>query len=192
LLEIARRYSGSVIAEKGVNMVSRIAWGITGAGHYLKEVADLLQPIQDVDLFLSPAAEETIKRYRLGTMLSDANKRVFHDHAASAPEVSKLYLGYYRLAVVAPATSNSVAKFVYGISDSLVTNLFAHAGKARIPILVLPTDVAPELSSAAPGGTVTVYPRQIDQENVRRLEAFEGVNVVKDIVSLRQCLNTYL
>ncbi len=93
---------------------------------------------------------------------------------------------------MAPATSNSVAKFVCGISDSLVSNLFAHAGKARIPILVLPTDVAPELSSAAPGGTVQVYPRQIDQENIKRLEAFDGVTVVKDLKSLGLCLNTYL
>ncbi len=173
-------------------MVSRIAWGIAGAGHFLKEVVDLLQPMRDVDLFLSRAAEEVIKMYRLETTLAGGSQRVIYDRAASAPEVNKLYVGYYRLAVVAPATSNSVAKFVYGISDSLVSNLFAHAGKARIPILVLPTDVAPEMSSAAPGGRVHVYPRQVDQENVRRLEAFEGVNVVKDLEGLQLCLNTYL
>ena len=179
-------------AEKRLNVSSRIAWGVSGAGHFLGEVADLLQEIQDVDLFLSKAAEEVIKSYHLQTMLSGKVHKVFYDHAASAPEVNKLYLGYYRLAVVAPATSNSVAKFAYGISDNLVTNLFAHAGKARIPILVLPTDVAPELSSPAPGGRVQVYPRQIDQENVKRLEAFDGVSVVKDLKSLKLCLNTYL
>lgn len=173
-------------------MTSRIAWGISGAGHFLKEVADLLQPMQDVDLFLSKAADDVIKMYRLETLFSQASHRIIHDRAASAPEVNKLYLGYYRLVVVAPATSNSVAKFVYGISDSLISNLFAHAGKARVPTLVLPTDVAPALSSASPGGTVQVYPRQIDQENVRRLDSFDGVHVVKDLDSLKLCLNTYL
>lgn len=172
-------------------MGSKIAWGITGAGHFLPEVADLLQAIRDVDLFASQAAEEVVKRYRLGNVISDSFQKVFYDRYASAPEVTKLYLGYYRLVIIAPATSNSVAKFVYGISDSLISNLFAHAGKARIPILVLPTDVAPELSSAAPEGTVRVYPRRIDQENVRRLEAFEGVTVAKDLEGLKLCLNTY-
>ncbi len=60
-------------------MASRIAWGIAGAGHFLKEVADLVQPIRDVDLFLSRAAEEVIKMYRLETMISGGSRRVFCD-----------------------------------------------------------------------------------------------------------------
>lgn len=179
-------------SRKRLNVASRIAWGITGAGHFLPEIAGLLHPIRDVDLFVSRAADEVIKQYRLGSMLLGEFQKVHHERSASAPEVTKLYLGYYRLVVIAPATSNSVAKFVCGISDSLVSNLFAHAGKAQIPILVLPTDVAPELSSAAPGGMVNVSPRAIDRENIRRLEAFESVSVVKDLESLKLCLNTYL
>jgi flavoprotein len=175
-----------------VNVRPRIAWGITGAGHFLTEVAELLRAMQDVDLFLSQAGEEVIKNYRLEGMLASASATVYYDRAASAPAVNKLHLGYYRLAVVAPATSNSVAKFVCGISDNLISNLFAQAGKARIPILVLPTDVAPELTSTAPAGKVTVYPRPIDQENVRRLEAFPGVSVVKNADDLKLCLSTYL
>lgn len=173
-------------------MASRIAWGVAGAGHFLPEVSHLLEEIQDLDLFISRAAEEVIKSYRLQSILASDVHRVFYDRVASAPEVNKLYLGYYRAVVIAPATSNSVAKFVYGISDSLLSNLFAHAGKARVPILVVPTDVAPEMASEAPGGTVQVYPRRIDRENIDRLEDFEGVTILKDIKSLQQCLNTYL
>jgi dihydromethanopterin reductase (acceptor) len=187
--EIAQGYSCSL---KRINVASKIAWGVAGAGHFLPEVAQLLETIADVDLFVSRAAEEVIKSYRLQSILSGGIHRVLYDRVASAPEVNKLYLGRYRLAVIAPATSNSVAKFVCGISDSLLSNLFAHAGKARIPILVLPTDIAPEMSSEAPGGVVQVYPRTIDLENIRRLEAFEGVTVLKDIESLQRCLNTYL
>jgi len=173
-------------------VASRIAWGVAGAGHFLPEVSHLLEEIQDLDLFISRAAEEVIKSYRLQSILASDVHRVFYDRVASAPEVNKLYLGYYRAVVIAPATSNSVAKFVYGISDSLLSNLFAHAGKARVPILVVPTDVAPEMASEAPGGTVQVYPRRIDRENIDRLEDFEGVTILKDIKSLQQCLNTYL
>ncbi len=125
-------------------------------------------------------------------MLPYESQRAFYERTASSPAVNKLYTGYYRLAVVAPATSNSVAKFVCGISDGLVSSLFAHAGKARVPVVVLPSDVAPELDSEAPGGMVRVYPRQVDMENIRRLEAFGGVSVVKSVQELKLCLNTYL
>ena len=180
------------LAEKGIKLAARIAWGITGAGHFLKEVAQLLAPIPDVDLFVSRSGEEVVKMYGLEGVFLGASRKIFYDRAASAPAITKLYLGYYRLAVVAPATSNSVAKFVNGISDGLVSNLFAYAGKAKVPILVLPTDVAPAVSSAAPGRMIQVYPRLVDLENVKRLEAFAGVSVVKDVESLKLCLNTYL
>jgi flavoprotein len=173
-------------------VAARIAWGITGAGHFLPEVVELLQSMQEVDLFLSRAGEEVIRSYGLESMLSGRGHRVFYDKAASAPAIGKLYRGYYCVVVVAPATSNSVAKFVCGIADSLVTNLFAQAGKARVPSLVLPTDIAPELISRAPGGNVQVCPREIDRENIRRLEAFANVKVVKNVSDLAVCLNTYL
>lgn len=170
---------------------SRIAWGLTGAGHFLPEITELVDTIDEVDLFVSRAANEVLKKYHLEKVLS-CGERVFYDRTASSSVVNKLYLGYYRLVVVAPATSNSVAKFVHGISDSLVTNLFAHAGKARVPVIVLPSDVTSELDSRAPGGMVHVYPRQIDLENTNSLESFAGTTVVKNSQELEECLNTYL
>jgi flavoprotein len=95
--------------------------------------------------------------------------------------------------VIAPATSNSVAKFVCGLSDSLISNLFAHAGKNRVPIVVLPTDIAPEMDTIAPKKkTIKVYPRPIDLENTARLREFPGVTVADDFETLRKCLTTYL
>jgi flavoprotein len=95
--------------------------------------------------------------------------------------------------VIAPATSNSVAKFVCGISDSQVSNLFAHANKCRVPIVVLPTDIAPEMDTVTPDGKVIkVYPRAIDLANTARLREFSGVTVVHSIEELQTCLITYL
>ena len=170
---------------------SRIAWGLTGAGHFLPEIAELVQKIENVDLFVSRAAHEVLKMYRLEKILS-GEKRVFFERNASASAVNRLYHEKYQLIVIAPATSNSVAKFVYGFSDTLVTNLFAQAGKAKMPIVVLPTDVAPEMISRAPKGMVHVYPRQIDLENTDRLASFAGVTVAKNMWELEECLNTYL
>lgn len=169
----------------------RIAWGLTGAGHFLPEVTELLKQTDKVDLFVSRAAHEVLKMYRLEELLS-CGKRVFFEKKASSPAASKVFAGNYRLVVIAPATSNSVAKFVCGISDTLVTNLFAQAGKAQVPLLVLPTDVASKMISRAPGGMVSVYPRQIDLENTDRLKSFAGITVVKNMWELEKCLNTFL
>ena len=169
-----------------------IAWGITGAGHFLPECVALISKLGDVDVFLSRAAEEVLRMYRLEDDLHQAAGAIVRDTRASAPIVGRFAQSRYRVLVIAPATSNSVAQFVRGISGSLITNLFAHAGKNRVPIIVLPTDVAPEMDSVAPGGkAIKVYPRAIDLENTARLREFPGVTVVENIKGLRKCLNTY-
>jgi len=118
---------------------------------------------------------------------------VIRDTMPSAPVVGRFARGVYSVLIIAPATSNSVAKFVYGISDSLITNIFARTGKSQVPIVVLPTDLAPEMDSRGPkGNVVKVYPRPVDLENVAKLRQFSGVTVVKDVEELRACLNTYL
>jgi len=122
----------------------RIAWGITGAGHALDECIKTLLKYENVDVFLSRAAEEVVGVYGLDVFLNTPRLRVYRENRASSPLVGRLFAGMYRLLVVAPATSNSIAKFIHGISDTLVTNLLAQAGKARVPIVVFPTDLAPE------------------------------------------------
>jgi flavoprotein len=86
---------------------------------------------------------------------------------------------------MAPATSNTVAKCVAGISDTLATNVFAQAGKCRIPSIVFACDTAPELETMAPGGMVKVFPRRIDLDNVERLKGFEYTEVVESMAALR-------
>src|SRR5262249_39318463 len=81
------------------------------------------------------------------------------------------YYGVYHTLVLAPATSNTVAKCVFGISDTLATNVFAQAGKCRVPAIVFACDTAPELETEAPKGIVKVFPRRIDLENTERLKS---------------------
>jgi len=171
--------------------VGRIAWGITGAGHFLSECGDVLAELAEVDLFLSRAAEEVVRMYGLQQCLERSARYVYREsHArASAPQIARFFRGDYERLVVAPATGNSVAKFLYGIADSLISNLFAQAGKAKVPIIILPTDVAPDINSPAPkGGWVKVYPRPVDLENGVRLRAFPGVTVVRSVAELRAAL----
>ena len=169
-----------------------IAWGITGAGHFLGECVELISELGEVDVFLSRAAEEVLPMYHLLTDLRQAARVMMRDTLDSAPVVARFARPRYRVLVIAPATSNSVAKFVCGISDSLITNLFAQAGKNRVPIIVLPTDIAPEMDTVTPTGkTIKVYPRSIDLENTARLRDKPDVTVAKSIERLRQCLITF-
>ena len=163
----------------------RLAWAITGSGHYIEECLDFLLTLDDVDLYLSQAAEEVIKMY--GYNLNDIREKmpVYRDKTASSPPVGHFYKGYYHTFVMAPATSNTVAKCVLGIADSLVTNLYSQAGKCRVPSIVYPCDIAPEMETTAPGDKkVMVYPRKIDLEGTSKLSTFEYTTVVESVDDL--------
>ena len=75
----------------------RLAWAITGSGHYIKECLDFLLTLNHVDLYLSQAGEEVLKMY--GVDLADirAVMPVYRDKAASSPPVGHFYKGYYHL-----------------------------------------------------------------------------------------------
>ena len=132
----------------------------------------MIHGLDEVDLFVSKAAAEVVRMYKQELTLPKS-ARIFRDTTASAPPVGHFYYGVYHTLVVAPATSNTVAKCVYGISDNLATNVFAQAGKCRVPSIVFACDTAPELETEAPKGMVKVFPRRIDLENTERLKAFE-------------------
>jgi flavoprotein len=158
---------------------ARLAWALTGSGHYLSDCLDLLQTRDDVDLFLTRAAAEVLPMYGFDLRALRERMTCYRDTTASASPVGLFYRGWYERLVIAPATSNTVAKMVWGIADTLVTNIYAQAGKCRIPCIVFACDTEPVMETEAPGGQVMVYPRRIDLENVERLRTFEYTTVVE-------------
>jgi dihydromethanopterin reductase (acceptor) len=165
----------------------RWGWALTGSGHFFKECLAMIGQLEDVDLFVSRAAAEVVRMYKQNLDLP-RSARIFRDTTASSPPVGNFYYGVYHTLVLAPATSNTVAKCVYGISDNLATNVFAQAGKCRIPAIVFACDTAPELETEAPKGIVMVYPRRIDLENTDRLKSFDETDVVESLTQLEQAL----
>ena len=161
----------------------RWGWALTGSGHFFKECLAIVRELEDVDLFVSRAAAEVIRMYRQDFDLPKS-MRIYRDTTASAAPVGAFYYGTYHTLVLAPATSNTVAKCVYGISDTLATNVFAQAGKCRVFSIVFACDTAPELETEAPKGMVKVYPRQIDLDNTARLKSFKDVVVVETLAEL--------
>lgn len=166
----------------------RLAWALTGSGHFLKESLEIARTLPRVDLFLTRAAEEVLQMYGIPVESLREHFRVLRDNTASAVPVGLLYQGHYHTLVVAPATSGTVAKCVAGISDTLATNMFAQAGKCRIPSIVFACDTEPVVTTEAPGEWVTLYPRRIDLDNAERLRSFEFTTVVTGVEQLKASL----
>jgi len=105
----------------------RLAWAITGSGHYIEECLDFLLTLEDVDVYISQAGVEVLQMYSISLDDVRAKHSVYRDKTASSPPVGLFYKGYYHTFVMAPATSNTIAKCVLGIADNLVTNLYSPA-----------------------------------------------------------------
>ena len=165
----------------------RWGWTLTGSGHFFTECLEMIRSLDHVDLFVSKAAAEVVRMYKHDLNLPDT-VRIFKDTTASAAPVGGFYYNVYHTLVVAPATSNTVAKCVYGISDNLATNVFAQAGKCRVPTIVFACDTAPELETRAPKDIVMVYPRRIDLENTEKLKSFEATEVVESLAALQKAV----
>ena len=172
---------------------ARIAWGLTGSGHFLKESLEIALAVNEqhpglIDFFLSEAATEVLHMYTLSVDELRKRAKVFRDQTASAAPVGLFYHGEYHTVVIGPATSNTVAKCVVGISDTLITNIFAQAGKQRIPCIVFACDTEPVVETESPSEWVTLYPRRIDLENTEKLKTFELTTVVNSVANLQSAL----
>lgn len=175
----------------------RWAWVLTGSGHFFDECLAIMRTLGGCDVFVSKAAEEVLRMYGHRDQAFAEGTQIYRDTTASAAPVGQFYKGVYHTLVMAPVSSNTVAKCVYGISDNLATNVYAQAGKCRVPSIVFACDTAPELDTMAPKGMVKVFPRRIDLDNVERLKDFEATTVVASMAELehairerRTCLNT--
>ena len=170
----------------------RLGWALTGSGHYFVECLTLMRKVPHLDLFVTKAAAEVIRMYKKEFELLPDDTRIFKDTTASAAPVGNFYKGQYFGLIVAPATSNTVAKAVHGISDTLATNVYAQAGKCRVPSVVFACDTAPEMDTEAPSGWVKVYPRRIDLQNTEALKSFEYTDVVETLPELEAALDRML
>ncbi len=145
----------------------KIIWGITGAGHMLKESINVLNKLSkkhELTIIFSNAGLEVVKKYgyykKIEKIISKNrnNKLVFDsDQRYSYPFSGKLTYDKYDLIVVSPTTANSVAKIVNGIADTLITNVVAQSGKGRIPLIIVPVD-------QEEGLTKTILPPRIDKD----------------------------
>jgi dihydromethanopterin reductase (acceptor) len=141
----------------------RIAWGITGAGHFLRESFDCFKKLKDIikdlkiTMFISRAGEEVINMYGLREILPDISgggylEEIFfeREQGASVPKTGRFLLQKYDVLVVSPTTSNSTAKIAFGIADTIVTNAVAQAIKGNVPVYIVPVDIEGTVESNMP------------------------------------------
>jgi dihydromethanopterin reductase (acceptor) len=180
-----------------VLITMRVGWAITGAGHLLKESVDLLVELSkehEITIFLSQSSLEVLKMYGLYEKVAGVTGGYYKelaldsDQRFSYPISGRFSLGKYDLLIVSPATSNSVAKIVNGISDTLVTNCVAQAGKGGVQTLIVPVDM--EL-----GDVHTILPSKLELgscADCRECEAAKkcskGAIIPKTEINLLKCV----
>ena len=140
-----------------------IAWGITGAGHFLNESYEVFKEIKlknrevRINTFVSSASEEVLRMYGLENKLiklsgGDYLEEIFleSEQGKSSPKAGRFLLGKYDALFITPVTSNTASKIAYGIADSLITNAVAQAVKGGVPVYVVPVDIAGVVRSEMP------------------------------------------
>lgn len=168
----------------------KVAWGITGSGDKLKATLEAMKAVQEsygdeleTEVFLSKAGEQVSKYYNILDDLREGFRKVWIEKNANSPFLAgRLQLGEFEFLLVAPATSNTVAKLAYGIADTMLTSGAIQAMKTMTPVYIMPVDYRE-------GTTVTVLPdgrelqlrvRREDAENVARLAAMEGITAFEN------------
>lgn len=174
----------------------KIAWGITGAGDKIAEFLDVLRQIQEeyedtveIHVFLSKAAEIVLKFYNLETTLRQNFQKIQVELNSNAPFLAAwMQTRKYEFLLIAPASSNTVAKIANGIGDTMLTNAAIMSLKAFVPVYVAPTDYEQGIvyTKLPNGKDMKLRVRREEVEQVKKLELMEDVHVLKDPQKIRE------
>ncbi len=175
----------------------KLAWGITGAGHFLRESFEVFKKLKKstpdlkVTTLVSRAGEEVVRMYGLENDLNFISEGSYleeifleREQGASVPKTGRFLLGKYDVLIISPATSNTTAKIVCGIADTLITNAVAQAAKGGVPVYIVPVDIAGDIES--------MMPFFIDREICRKCEICPPVDkcpehAITDQIDLLKC-----
>lgn len=179
----------------------KIAWGITGSGDKIIETVNIMKEMRekyidefDIRIYISKAGDQVLKYYGLFKELEVEFDRTWVEVNANAPFLAgQIQLGQFEFMLIAPATSNTVAKISLRIADALLPNAAIMAQKAGTPIYMLPSDFEE-------GVTVTKLPdgrdleltiRKEDVEHVKKLDAM-GINILRTPEEIPEVFSKHL
>ena len=173
----------------------KVAWGITGAGDKIAEFIEVMKEIQreyantvEIHVFLSKAADLVLKYYKLEDDLKQNFAKIRVELNSNAPFLAAwMQMRKYEFLLIAPSTSNTVAKIANGIGDNMLTNATIMSLKAFVPVYISPTDYKEgTVYTKLPNGKeMKLRVRKEEVEQVKKLESMDGVFVLEGPQKIR-------
>jgi archaeoflavoprotein AfpA len=167
----------------------KVAWGITGAGDKIDEFIETMTQIRkeyedtvEIQVFLSKAAEIVLKYYKLEEKVRQNFQKVSVELNSNAPFLAAwVQTGKYEFLLIAPASSNTVAKIANGIGDTMLTNAAIMSLKAFVPVYIAPTDYKEGVvyTKLPNGKELKLRVRREEVEQVKKLRNMEDIYVLE-------------
>jgi archaeoflavoprotein AfpA len=178
-----------MIAEQVRVKKQKVAWGITGAGDKIADFIEVMNQIKkeyeakvDIHVFVSKAGETVLKFYNLETKLRANFEKVHFEINSNAPFLAAwMQIRRYEFLLIAPATSNTVAKIANGIGDTMLTNAAVMSLKAFVPVYIVPTDYEEGVvhTKLPNGKEMKLRVRKEEVEQVNKLRQMEDVHIIE-------------
>jgi archaeoflavoprotein AfpA len=174
----------------------RVAWGITGSGDRLVETIEIMKKIKEqykndvnIIVYLSKAGDQVVKYYRQADYLKENFDKIRVEIDANTPFLAgQLQMGKFEFLLIAPATSNTVAKISTGMADTLLCNAAIMGLKGFVPVYIMPSDYKEGIvvTKLPNGRDFRLRIRKEDVEHVKKLAAMEDVFIVEKPGKIRQ------
>jgi archaeoflavoprotein AfpA len=174
----------------------KVAWGITGAGDRIAEYVQIMKEIKkeyedtvEIQVFVSKAGETVLKFYNLENEVKQNFPKYIVEVNANSPFLAAwMQIHKYEFLLIAPASSNSVAKIACGIGDTMLTNAASMSLKAFASVYVVPVDFEEKtvVTKLPNGKDMKLRIRKEDAENVRKLGHMEDMHVLSEPQKIRE------
>ena len=178
-----------MVPEEGEAKKRKVAWGISGAGDKIAEYLAVMKGIQkeyadkvEIQVFLSKAADLVLKYYRLEDDLKQNFSKVRVELNSNTPFLAAwMQMRKYEFLLIAPGTSNTVAKIANGIGDTMLTNATIMSLKAFVPVYIAPTDYEEGVvyTKLPNGKEMKLRVRREEVEQVNKLRSMDDVHVLE-------------
>jgi archaeoflavoprotein AfpA len=168
----------------------KIAWGISGAGDKILETMKVMKKIKkeyqdqvDIEVFISKSGDQVVKYYGISSDIETNFDKIWVEINANSPFLAgNIQLGKYEFMLIAPATSNTVAKISMRMGDTLLSNAAIMGQKADVPIYILPSDYEEgvTITKLPDGKDLKITIRKEDVEHVQKLSKMHNTFILKE------------
>ena len=184
------------MSSEQVKKRKRVTWGITGSGDRLTEIVDVMKQLKEeyqddvrITIYTSKAGEQVTKFYGIFKDIKDSFEKVITELNANVPTLAvQLQSGKVEFLLIAPVTSNTVAKLANGIADTLLTNSAIMALKTFVPVYLLPCDLeeGTTVTQLPDGSEMKLQVRKEEAEQTRKLGEMDGIFILEKPTDIKQ------